>query len=132
MGVAARDHLQPLADVLGDRVRCRVRVTGVSRTGRDRVVDADRDRQPFTAHVENTDGTEERIAARAVIDASGTWSTPSPLGGNGLPALGEKAHAARITYRVPDAAQTDGGGCCAAPATSQIGIDTPAAAGGCR
>ncbi|TQE23517.1 hypothetical protein SipoB123_20680 [Streptomyces ipomoeae] len=27
-------------------------------------------------------GREERIAARAVIDASGTWSTPGPLAGD--------------------------------------------------
>ncbi|MFF2848851.1 NAD(P)-binding domain-containing protein [Streptomyces sp. NPDC058001] len=98
---AAR-YLQPLADALGDRVRYGARVTGVSRVGRDRVVDADRDEQPFTVHVRYTDGTEERLIARAVIDASGTWSTPAPLGGDGLPALGERAVADRITYRVPD------------------------------
>jgi hypothetical protein len=53
-------------------------------------------------HVTNADGTEERLAARAVIDASGTWSTPGPIGGDGLPALGERAAADRISYRVPD------------------------------
>ncbi len=37
-------YLQPLADVLGDRVRYGATVTGVSRTGRDRIVDADRER----------------------------------------------------------------------------------------
>ncbi|MGW6687257.1 FAD-dependent oxidoreductase [Streptomyces sp. NPDC054961] len=94
-------YLQPLADVLGDRVRFGARVTGVSRTGRDRIVDADRDAQPFVVHIEHADGREERVFARAVIDASGTWSTPSPAGGSGLPALGEKAAADRITYRVP-------------------------------
>ncbi|MFB7373688.1 NAD(P)-binding domain-containing protein [Streptomyces sp. NPDC056222] len=98
---AAR-YLQPLADVLGDRVRVGARVTGVSRAGRDRIVDADRETQPFTVHVAHADGREERILARAVIDASGTWATPSPAGGDGLPALGERAAADRISYRVPD------------------------------
>ncbi|MFD3658860.1 NAD(P)-binding domain-containing protein [Streptomyces sp. NPDC058620] len=98
----AADYLQPLADVLGDKVRFGARVTGVSRLGRDRVVDADREQQPFTVHVLNTDGSEERITARAVIDASGTWSTPSPIGGDGLPALGERSASGRISYRVPD------------------------------
>jgi hypothetical protein len=98
----AAEYLQPLADVLGDRVRFGARVTGVSRVGRDRVVDAGREDQPFTIHVRNTDGTEERITARAVIDASGTWATPSPIGGDGLPALGERAAADRVSYRVPD------------------------------
>ncbi|MFZ4281824.1 NAD(P)-binding domain-containing protein, partial [Streptomyces rhizosphaericola] len=68
----AERYLQPLADVLGDRVRLGARVTGVSRAGRDRVVDADRDRQPFVVHVTHADGREERVTARAVIDASGT------------------------------------------------------------
>ncbi|MGA4863061.1 FAD-dependent oxidoreductase [Streptomyces lavendulocolor] len=98
----AERYLQPLAGVLGERVRLGARVTGVSRLGRDRIVDADRDTQPFTVHVTHADGTEERLLARAVIDASGTWSTPSPIGGDGLPALGERAAADRVSYRVPD------------------------------
>ncbi|MEU4353046.1 FAD-dependent oxidoreductase [Streptomyces virginiae] len=95
-------YLQPLADTFGDRVRYRARVTGVSRAGRDRIVDADREAQPFVVHVESGDGREERLFARAVLDASGTWSTPSPAGASGLAALGEKAAADRITHRVPD------------------------------
>ncbi|WP_326675448.1 NAD(P)-binding domain-containing protein [Streptomyces sp. NBC_01237] len=97
----AERYLQPLADVLGDRVRYRTTVTGVSRAGRDRVVDADRESQPFVLHLTTPDG-EERVLARAVVDASGTWLTPGPAGAGGLPALGEKAAADRISYRVPD------------------------------
>ncbi|MET9468241.1 NAD(P)-binding domain-containing protein [Streptomyces sp. NPDC006544] len=95
-------YLQPLADALGDRVRYGARVTGVSRAGRDRVVDSGREAQPFTVHLLGADGREERITARAVIDASGTWTTPNPLGGDGLRALGERTAADRISYRVPD------------------------------
>ncbi|MDQ0601972.1 thioredoxin reductase [Streptomyces canus] len=98
----AERYLQPLADVLGDKVRYGVRVAGVARAGRDRIVDSGRDDQPFTVHIETADGREERITARAVIDASGTWSTPSPMGADGLAALGEKAVADRVSYRVPD------------------------------
>ncbi|MFD3935494.1 NAD(P)-binding domain-containing protein [Streptomyces sp. NPDC058611] len=101
-GAWAELYLQPLADALGDRVRYDSTVTGVSRSGRDRVVDADRDRQPFVVHYTDKAGTEQRILARAVIDASGTWSTPGPAGANGLPALGEKSAADRISYRIPD------------------------------
>ncbi|MEV8320466.1 NAD(P)-binding domain-containing protein [Streptomyces sp. NPDC059900] len=98
----AERYLQPLADALGDRVHYGATVTGISRTGRDRIVDADRDSQPFVVHLSNADGREERLFARAVIDASGTWTTPSPAGASGLPALGEGAAAGRVTYRVPD------------------------------
>ncbi|MFE1880010.1 FAD-dependent oxidoreductase [Streptomyces diastatochromogenes] len=98
----AEKYLQPLADTLGDKVRYGATVTGVARVGRDRIVDSGRDEQPFTVHIQLADGHEERVTARAVIDASGTWSIPSPMGADGLPALGEKAATDRISYRVPD------------------------------
>ncbi|MEU2117042.1 NAD(P)-binding domain-containing protein [Streptomyces sp. NPDC016459] len=98
----AEQYLQPLADVLGDKVRYGATVTGVSRVGRDRIVDADREAQPFTVRIRLADASEQRVLAHAVIDASGTWATPSPIGGDGLPALGEKAASDRISYRVPD------------------------------
>lgn len=98
----AEQYLQPLADALGEQVRYGARVTGVARAGRDRIVDAGREQAPFTVHFTTADGEEQRVAARAVIDASGTWSTPSPMGGDGLPALGEAKHADHIAYRVPD------------------------------
>ncbi|MEV6603120.1 NAD(P)-binding domain-containing protein [Kutzneria sp. NPDC051319] len=102
----ADDYLAPLAAALGDRVRYGVRVTGVARRGRDRVVDAGRDTEPLTVHVMTAAG-EMRLQARAVIDASGTWTSPNPLGGDGLPAVGELAAASRIAYRVPDLADPD-------------------------
>ena len=37
-----------------------------------------------------------------MVDASGTWSSPNPLGGDGLPALGERDAADRVVYGVPD------------------------------
>ncbi|MEO3755299.1 FAD-dependent oxidoreductase [Streptomyces sp. B6B3] len=100
----AEDYLQPLGDALGERVHYGATVTGVARAGRDRVVDSGRDTQPFTVHLSLTDGSEERITVRAVIDASGTYATPNPLGADGYPAAGERELAAegRITYRVPD------------------------------
>jgi hypothetical protein len=98
----AERYLQPLADGLGDKVRYGTTVTGVARAGRDRIVDSGRDEQPFTVHVRFAGGGEERITARAVVDASGTWSVPSPMGADGLPALGERTAADRVSYRVPD------------------------------
>ncbi|APE36054.1 flavoprotein [Nocardia mangyaensis] len=96
-----RDYLTPLAAALGDSVRYDTEVVGLARRGRDRLVDAGRDSEPLSVHVQRTDGSEDRILARAVIDASGTWGGPNPLGGEGLPALGERGCAA-VTYRVPD------------------------------
>ncbi|MEV7398531.1 NAD(P)-binding domain-containing protein [Aeromicrobium sp. NPDC092404] len=100
-GAWVDDYLQPLADALGGSVRFGTRAVGVAKRGRDRLVDSGRDQESFTVHVETASG-EQLISARAVIDASGTWGGPNPLGGDGLPAPGERAGADRITYRIPD------------------------------
>lgn len=100
-------YLAPLAAALGDRVLTGMTVTGVGRRGRDRLVDAGRVEQPFTVHVRSVDGTESRVKARAVIDASGTWAKPNPAGADGMPALGERGAADFISYRIPDFADSD-------------------------
>src|SRR5207237_8311633 len=43
----------------------------------------------------------EQIEADAVIDATGSWSSPNPAGADGLPATGEAANL-RIAYGMPD------------------------------
>lgn len=101
-------YLGPLADRLADVVRTSSRVTGVSRRGRDRLVDAGREQQPFTVHVTQGDGTEYRIDARAVIDASGTWTQPNPAGADGLPALGERSAQQHLSYAIPSFAAAEG------------------------
>jgi thioredoxin reductase len=100
-------YLRPLAGALGEHVRYGARVTGVSRRGRDRLVDAGRAGQPFTVHVTDAEGREWRLDARAVIDASGTWRQPNPAGADGLPALGERAAADVLSYQIPDFAHPE-------------------------
>jgi len=98
----AEQYLQPLADVLGEQIRYDSWVTGITKLGRDLVVDdAGRDEAPLVVHVSTPDG-DERILAQAVIDASGTWTRPNPMGGDGLRAAGEVDVAEHISYRVPD------------------------------
>ena len=95
-------YLTPLAEALGDRVRYCTQVVGVSRRGHDRVVSAGREHEPFVVHVTDHLGHESRLAARAVIDASGTWYQPNPAGADGLPAIGERqAVAAGVVSYVP-------------------------------
>ena len=88
--------------LLGPVVRLGSEVTGVSRRGRGRLVDAGRGEQPFSVHVTAADGSEYRIEASAVIDASGTWTQPNPAGADGLPALGERRAAQHVSYKIPD------------------------------
>jgi thioredoxin reductase len=96
------DYLAALAEALGDRIRYGTTVIGISRQGRDKVVDAGRRSQPFVVHTRGGDGTEARLLARAVIDASGTWGLPNPAGADGFPAVGEAAASDLISYRIPD------------------------------
>jgi thioredoxin reductase len=100
--------LEPLAAVpaIAERLWLNARVVAVTRLGIDKLKDAGRDEAAFELRVER-DGVEERHFARAVIDASGTWTRPNPLGAGGLPAVGERAHADRIAYRIPDVLSAD-------------------------
>jgi glycine/D-amino acid oxidase-like deaminating enzyme len=96
-------YLEPLAALpqIARRLRLGARVVAVTKAGIDKLKDAGRDEAPFELVVEQ-DGVERRLLAAAVIDASGTWTTPNPLGAGGLPAAGERLAAARIAYGIPD------------------------------
>jgi hypothetical protein len=96
-------YLEPLAALpaISRALHVGARVVAVTRYGIDKLKDAGRDAAPFELVVEQ-DGSERRLLARAVIDASGTWTNPNPLGSGGLPAVGERALADRIAYRIPD------------------------------
>jgi thioredoxin reductase len=100
-----RGYLAPLAQALAARdgveIRYGSRVVGVARQGRDLVVALGRDAVPFAVHV-TTPAGRATLTAAAVIDASGTWGTPNPLGGDGYPAAGEEESADAITYGIPD------------------------------
>ena len=97
-------YLAPLAEALvedGVAVRTGHQVVGVAREGRDRLVAIDRDDVPFVVHVETAAG-HQVLRASAVVDSSGTWSRPGPLGTDGYPAVGERECADQITYGMPD------------------------------
>jgi hypothetical protein len=95
--------LEPLAAVpeLASKIQTREKVVSISRWGADKVVSRERSERPFMLVVETEKGMR-RDRARAVIDASGTWATPNPLGSGGVVAEGELEHAPRIAYGIPD------------------------------
>jgi thioredoxin reductase len=97
-------YLAPLASLpeIAARLRLNTRVLSIARQGFDKMKTPGREQAPFVLRVQSPTGQEEEILARAVIDASGTYSMPNPLGGNGLPAIGERACADRIVYGIPD------------------------------
>jgi thioredoxin reductase len=101
-------YLEPLAATpeIAGVLHLGARVVGVTREGIDKLKDAGRDEAPFELVVEEG-GEERRYLAGAVIDASGTWTRPNPLGAGGVPAAGERAHAGRIVYGIPDVLGAD-------------------------
>ncbi|MGQ1837659.1 NAD(P)-binding domain-containing protein [Kocuria turfanensis] len=102
-------YLKPLAAVLAGRIRTGARVVAVSRAGMDKTRTGNRSQTPFLVRVQHADGTCTDVRASAVIDASGTWPTPNPLGRAGLPAPGEAeaVAAGRVTAPLPDVTGRD-------------------------
>jgi thioredoxin reductase len=103
-------YLAPLARVpaIAAGLRVNTRVVAVTRRGMDKMKSPDRAVRPFVVRVNGPAG-EEQLLARAVIDASGTYHVPNPLGADGLPALGEPSAADRIAYGIPDVLGTASG-----------------------
>jgi hypothetical protein len=104
-------YLEPLAALpaLASRIRLHTTVVAVARRDLDKVRSPGRDRLPFLVRVRDDQGQLHDLLARAVIDASGTWTQPNPLGASGLPGLGEPEAGARIAYGLPDVLGRDRG-----------------------
>lgn len=102
-GEFLEQYIEPLAQLNGiaPHIKLNHKVTAVARDGHDRMKGGARDEAPFLIVAETPDGTR-RYKARAVIDASGTWTTPNPMGAGGVWADGERAHQGNIRYGIPD------------------------------
>lgn len=98
-----REYLAPLAALpeIAPNLKLGTIVTAVSRQGHDKVSNDGRKDSPFIVRYQDNFG-EHRVLARAVIDASGTWSRPNPIGVDGLAVPGEREAAGRIAYGIPD------------------------------
>lgn len=104
-----RDYLEPLAALpqIAPHLHLNARVTSVARAGYDKLKTNGRERAPFVVRFEQHDGAEIQLLARAVIDASGTYESPNPLGASGVAALGERQAAGQIVYGIPDVLGAD-------------------------
>ncbi|SFF85298.1 Pyridine nucleotide-disulphide oxidoreductase [Duganella sp. CF458] len=100
-------YLSPLSKLpeLEGALKLRHTVVQITRQGFDKVKSRGRELAPFVLRVAGPDGERDYLA-RAVIDASGTWSNPNPLGAYGVAALGERELGDRIVYGMPDVAGT--------------------------
>jgi len=101
-------YLTPLAqlDAFAPRIRLGQRVIAVTRRGVDKLRDDRRSERAFIVTTEGSAGVT-RTPVGAVIDATGTWLTPNPVGADGVPAVGETLARERIHYGIPDVLNAD-------------------------
>ncbi len=97
-------YLIPLAALpqINPYLHLQTRVTHVARQGFDKMKNQGREQAPFVVTAVSPHGDETYYLAKAVIDASGTYTSPNPLGANGTPALGERRLQKHIYYGIPD------------------------------
>ncbi|ESY71943.1 flavoprotein [Mesorhizobium sp. LNHC252B00] len=102
-GEIVRDYLAPLGRLpaIAANLKLGAEVTAITRQGHDKVANEGRKQAPFVIRYRDARG-EHRAHARAVIDASGTWWRPNPIGVDGLPVPGEGEARGRIAYGIPD------------------------------
>ncbi len=102
------EYLLPLAatDDLAPRIRYESTVTDVTRQGMDRTRSAGRGTTPFLLRVRTGDAVAEHLA-RAVIDTSGTYSTPNGLTASGLAPTEADGIRDFISHALPDVLGAD-------------------------
>lgn len=96
-------YLEPLSQLTQIKpfIHLESTVKAIYRRGFDKMKTAGRELVPFIVEYEKH-GHKYRIEAAAVMDATGTWLTPNPMGASGIAADGEKEYAQHIMYGIPD------------------------------
>ncbi|NUM80475.1 NAD(P)-binding domain-containing protein [bacterium] len=96
-------YFKPLSEVSEIRpsIHLNSSVIAAGRKGLDKVINNRREQLPFVIQVRQN-GQTQFHEARAVIDASGTWLSPNPIGSGGIYADGELQNFEKIFYGIPD------------------------------
>jgi len=82
-------------------IQLNTKVLSVGRKGLDKMKTANRSEKPFLIKTEKN-GEVTYTEAKAVIDSSGTWNQPNPIGSGGVFAEGEETLKSSIFYGIPD------------------------------
>ena len=97
-------YLKPLSQLpeIAPHIHFRSRVMAIGRKNMDKVKSWGREDWPFILQVHHKNNGVKSYEARAVIDASGTWNSPNPVGSGGIFAVGELENSNHIHYGIPD------------------------------
>jgi thioredoxin reductase len=82
------------------------KVIAIGRKNLDKVKTKAREALPFVLQVLHQNENIKHYEVKAVIDASGTWNSPNPVGSGGVYAVGETEHREHIINGIPDIAAT--------------------------
>lgn len=110
-GQELADYVAQIAalELLRERIHTHTEVVAITRERTlksDFYENAGRAQQPFRLLIRDTDG--ERIEhADVLIDATGVYTSPNPMGNGGMWAVGERELSAKIDYHLPDVASRD-------------------------
>lgn len=102
-GELVQYYLAPLSNLpeLKPFIHTSSEVISITRKDLDKVKTAGRDQVPFVISY-RSNNENLVIEASAVLDATGTWGHPNPIGANGVYAGNEENLASYIYYGIPD------------------------------
>lgn len=96
-------YLRPLSELpqLKPYILTDSKVVAINRKDMDKMKSVGREEAPFEVTFE-TGGVSKHVETSAVIDATGTWNNPNPIGARGNKAINEDLYAPHINYGIPD------------------------------
>ncbi len=97
------DYFRPLANLpqIKPHIHLNSRVLSIGRKGLDKMKTWGRAEKPFSIKVEENKSINY-YEAKGVIDATGTWNQPNPIGSGGVLAEGEQELKDHIFYGIPN------------------------------
>jgi thioredoxin reductase len=102
-GELYHQYFKPFADLpsIKPHIHLGAKVLSIGRKHVDKMKTRGREDLPFVIQVLQGDEVKQ-YEAKAVIDASGTWNSPNPIGSGGAYAVGEIENKHKIFYGIPD------------------------------
>ncbi|QCR32306.1 NAD(P)-binding domain-containing protein [Lysinibacillus sp. SGAir0095] len=96
-------YLMPLANLpqIQKNLQLNAKVVSISKKGLDKMKDSGREQTSFIIYVEQN-GLTNRIEAKAVIDATGTWANPNPVNADNIWTREERELKDLIFYGIPN------------------------------
>ena len=97
-------YLKPLAElaIINPFIHVNSKVISIGKKNMDKMKSWGRHERPFLLQVHHKKEGLRFYEVKAVIDASGTWNNPNPVGSGGVFAIGELENSINITYGIPD------------------------------